>query len=103
MGLSSRAHSQGQQTAQEMKEEVVQHLKEQENLDHSLPSSIVIGPFTVSVKTVRQALSKKRRALASAVLDHLALKLRSQVDDVSHKFREQKNRRHVMVKYSWVL
>ncbi|KAM3838092.1 dynein axonemal heavy chain 1-like [Diretmus argenteus] len=93
-----KAHSQGEQTAQEVKKQAVHHLKEQEKLDHSLPSSIVIGPFTVSVKTVRQALSKKRSALASAVLDHFALKLRNQVDDaceqcklISKKLYEKPN------------
>lgn len=73
-----------------MKKEVEQHLKDKERLEHSLPSSIVIGPFYVRVETVRQALSNKRRALAKAFLDHLVLKLRKQVDDVSHLFRGPK-------------
>lgn len=83
--MCPRAHSQEEQTPQEVKREVVQHLKEKERLDHSFPSSIVIGPFTVSVESVRQSLSKKRRALANAVLDRLALKLCKQVEDVSLK------------------
>uniref|UniRef100_A0AAZ3Q3C2 Dynein heavy chain 1, axonemal n=1 Tax=Oncorhynchus tshawytscha TaxID=74940 RepID=A0AAZ3Q3C2_ONCTS len=93
-----KAHSQEEQTPQEVKREVVQHLKEKERLDHSFPSSIVIGPFTVSVESVRQSLSKKRRALANAVLDRLALKLRKQVEDaceeckaVSRKLHEKPN------------
>ena len=61
-----------------------EHLKEKEVLDHSLPSSIIIGPFLVSVENVRQTLSKKRRALANAVLDRLALKLGKHVEDVSN-------------------
>ncbi|XP_013988847.1 dynein axonemal heavy chain 1 isoform X2 [Salmo salar] len=93
-----KAHSQEEQTPQEVKREVVQHLKEKERLDHSFPSSIVIGPFTVSVESVRQSLSKKRRALANAVLDRLALKLRKQVEDaceeckaISRKLHEKPN------------
>ncbi|XP_067102135.1 dynein axonemal heavy chain 1 [Osmerus mordax] len=75
------AHSQESQTPQEVKKEVVQHLKEQETLDHSIPASIVIGPFTVSVNSVRQNLSKKRKALANAVLDRLVIKLHKQVEE----------------------
>ncbi|XP_019911214.2 dynein heavy chain 1, axonemal [Esox lucius] len=93
-----KAHSQPEQTPQEVKKEVVQHLKEKERLDRSLPASIVIGPFTVSVESVRQNLSKKRRALANAVLDRLALKLRKQVDhaceeckSISRKLHEKPN------------
>lgn len=70
-----------------MKKEVEQHLKEKERLQNSLPSSIVIGPFIVSVEAVRQALSNKKRALANALLGNHALKLREQVDVVSHLFK----------------
>lgn len=72
-----------EQTALEVKKEVEDHLKEQECLEKSLPSSIVIGPFFVHVETVRQTLIKKRKALATAMLDHLALKLQKKLDDVS--------------------
>lgn len=58
------------------------HLQEKYRLDHTLPSSIVIGPFMVSVEATRQSLSSKRRGLANAVLDQFALRLRQQVDDV---------------------
>lgn len=79
-----RAHSQQEQTPQEVKRDVELHLKEKEVLDQTLPASIVIGPFLVSVEMVRQTLSKKRRALANAVLDRLALKLGKQLEDVSN-------------------
>lgn len=82
--ISSRSHTETEQTSQEVKKEVEHHLKEKESLEHSLPSSIVIGPFVVRVEAVRQALSNKRRALANALLDHFALKLRKQIEDVSH-------------------
>lgn len=80
-----------EQTSQEVKKEVEQHLKEKEKLEHSLPSSIVIGPFFVRVEAVRQTLSNKRKALAKTMLDHLAVKLRKQIDDVSHFFRDSKH------------
>ncbi|KAM9362199.1 LOW QUALITY PROTEIN: dynein axonemal heavy chain 1 [Symphorus nematophorus] len=92
------SHTQAEQTSQELKKEVEQHLKDKERLENSLPSSIVIGPFIVRVEPVRQALSNKREALAKAVLNHLVVKLRKQVDEaceecntVSRKLREKPN------------
>ncbi|XP_044079595.1 dynein axonemal heavy chain 1 isoform X1 [Siniperca chuatsi] len=93
-----KSHMHAEQTSQEVKKKVEQHLKEKERLEHSLPSSIVIGPFIVRVEAVRQALSNKRKALANALLDQLVLKLRKQVDDaheecntMSRKLREKPN------------
>lgn len=59
------------------------HLKEKEILEQSLPSLIVIGPFMVNVEAVRKSLSNKRRALANAVIERLALKLRKQTEEAS--------------------
>ena len=83
LGLSTSAQTQGVQTAQEVKKEVLQILKEKQRLETSLPSLIVIGPFTVSVDRVRQALSEKKKALANGMMDYLASKIRKQVDQVS--------------------
>ncbi|XP_065097060.1 dynein axonemal heavy chain 1 [Paramisgurnus dabryanus] len=74
-------HSQENQTPQEVKQEVLGHLKEMQHLNQSIPSTIVIGPFAVNVEGVRQSLVKKRKALANAVLDKLALRLRQQMQD----------------------
>lgn len=62
---------------------VLTHLREKEILDSSLPSSIVIGPFYVNVDNVKQSLSKKRKALATSMLDILAKNLHKEVDNVS--------------------
>lgn len=59
------------------------HLQEKEILDSSLPSSIIIGPFYINVDNVKQSLSKKRKALATSMLDILAKNLHKEVDDVS--------------------
>lgn len=40
------------------------------------------GAFMVNTENVRQTLSKKRKALANAVLELLAKKLRQQADEV---------------------
>lgn len=87
--FDASSHTHTEQTSQEVKKEVEQHLKEKDRIENSLPSSIVIGPFIVRVEAVRQALSNKRKALANAMLDNLALKLRKRVDDVSHLFAGQ--------------
>ncbi|XP_030634236.1 dynein heavy chain 1, axonemal [Chanos chanos] len=82
-----KTYSQEEQTPQEVRNEVLHHLKEKECLDQSLPASIIIGPFLVIVETVRKSLSKKRRGLADAVLDRLALRLRKQVEDACENFK----------------
>lgn len=81
--VSSRLHSQENQTPQEVKQEVLEHLREMKLLDQSIPSAIIIGPFTVSVEAIRQNLVKKRKALADALLERLALRLHQQIQDVS--------------------
>ena len=58
-------------------------MQEKEVLESVIPSNIVIGPFWVNTENVRQALSKKRKALSNAVLELLAKKLRQQADGVS--------------------
>lgn len=70
-------------SAQEVRQIVNMHLSEKEKLDNALPSCIVIGPFHVSIEGVKQNLSKKRKALATSMLDILAKNLRLQVDSVS--------------------
>ncbi|XP_054472107.1 dynein axonemal heavy chain 1 [Anoplopoma fimbria] len=93
-----QSHMQAEQTSQEVKKEVEQNLKDKERIEHSLPSSIVIGPFIVRVEAVRQALSNKRKALANAMLDHLTQKLRKQIDNaceecnkINRKLQERSN------------
>lgn len=69
-------------SADVVREVVLTHLKEKEVLDNSLPSSIVIGPFYINVDNVKQSLSKKRKALATSMLDILAKNLHKEVDSV---------------------
>ncbi|XP_051768758.1 dynein axonemal heavy chain 1 [Ctenopharyngodon idella] len=74
-------HSQKNQTPQEVKQEVLEHLREMRLLEQSIPSAIIIGPFAVSVGAIRQTLVKKQKALAKALLDRLALRLHQQMQD----------------------
>lgn len=69
-------------TAAQVKAEVDMHLAEKEMLENTLPSNIVIGAFHVNTENVRQTLAKKRKALANAVLELLAKKLRIQATEV---------------------
>ncbi|XP_050390512.1 dynein axonemal heavy chain 1 [Patella vulgata] len=74
-------------TAAEVKSEVEMHLEEKEKIEQSLPSRISIGPFEINTDTIRQALAKKRKALANAVLELLARQLRKQADDACEEFK----------------
>ncbi len=51
--MSRRLHSQENQTVQEVKQEVLEHLREMELLNQSIPSAIIISPFEVSVEVVQ--------------------------------------------------
>ncbi|NWU63519.1 DYH1 protein, partial [Pterocles burchelli] len=85
-------------SAQEVKSIVNTHLSEKENLDNTLPSSVVIGPFHVNVEDIKQNLSEKYKALATSMLDLLAKNLHLQVENIcdvyetiSHRMHEKPN------------
>ncbi|NXX05401.1 DYH1 protein, partial [Larus smithsonianus] len=73
--------------AQEVMSIVNTHLSEKENLENTVPSSIVIGPFHVSVEVVKQNLSEKYKALATSMLDILAENLHLQVEDICDAYK----------------
>ncbi|XP_071943674.1 dynein axonemal heavy chain 1-like isoform X2 [Antedon mediterranea] len=74
-------------TAAEVKKEIEDHLVQKEILENTIPSNIIIGPFYINTESVRQGLSKKRRALANALLELLAQKLRKQAEDACEEFK----------------
>ncbi|XP_008570797.1 PREDICTED: dynein heavy chain 1, axonemal [Galeopterus variegatus] len=82
-----RAYQMQCPSAEEVREMVLTHLREKEILDNSLPSSIIIGPFYINVDNIKQSLSKKRKALATSMLDILAKNLHKQVDSICEEFR----------------
>ncbi|KAL1763252.1 dynein heavy chain 1, axonemal, partial [Sigmodon hispidus] len=71
-------------SAEEVLVVIITHLKEKEILDNSLPSSIIIGPFYINVDNVKQSLSKKRKALATSMLDILAKNLHKEICEEFH-------------------
>uniref|UniRef100_A0A8V1A4F4 Dynein axonemal heavy chain 1 n=1 Tax=Gallus gallus TaxID=9031 RepID=A0A8V1A4F4_CHICK len=80
--------------AQEVTTIVNTYLSEKENLDNSLPTSVVIGPFSVRVEGVKQNLSKKYEALATSMLDLLAENLHSKVENICGVYRAVSLRIH---------
>ncbi|CAM5127475.1 unnamed protein product [Eretmochelys imbricata] len=74
-------------SAQDVRKIVNLHLSEKEMLDNTLPSSIIIGPFYISIEGVKQNLSKKRKALATSMLDLLAKNLHLQVENICEAFK----------------
>jgi len=69
-----------------VKAEIDMQLKEKANIEKTLPQSIVIGPFYVNCDTIRQALSKKRKELANALLEYVVNRLRNKAERVSYVY-----------------
>nr|XP_009665828.1 PREDICTED: dynein heavy chain 1, axonemal [Struthio camelus australis] len=74
-------------SAQEVRRIVIMHLSEKENVDNTLPSSIVIGPFHIITEGVKQKLSEKYKALATSILDILAKNLHLQVENICEAYK----------------
>lgn len=82
VSVACRAFQSQNLSAEVVREVVVTHLQEKEILDSSLPSSLVIGPFYINVDNVKQSLSRKRKTLATSLLDILAKNLHLEVESV---------------------
>ncbi|XP_010013568.1 PREDICTED: dynein heavy chain 1, axonemal-like, partial [Nestor notabilis] len=81
-------------SAQEVVNIVNMYLSEKENLDNTLPVSIVIGPFHVSTEVVKQNLTAKYNALAISMLDILAKNLHLQVENICSTYEATSCRMH---------
>ncbi|NWH35887.1 DYH1 protein, partial [Chloropsis hardwickii] len=79
---------------QEVTKIVETYLSEKETLDHLLPSSIIIGPFEVSIGYIRHSLSDKYKALATAMLDMLAKTLHSHVQKICEAYETISTKMH---------
>ena len=79
----NREYEARNEPAQKIKEEVEYHLAQQKVIESTLPSNIMIGPYHINTEQTRQALSKKRKALANSMLELLARRLRKQAEEVS--------------------
>ncbi|XP_025927284.1 dynein heavy chain 1, axonemal [Apteryx rowi] len=74
-------------SSQEIRRIVIMHLSEKENVDNTLSSSIVIGPFHIITEGVKQNLSKKYKKLATSILDILAKNLHLQVQNICEAYK----------------
>ncbi|XP_059505480.1 dynein axonemal heavy chain 1 [Stegostoma tigrinum] len=82
-----KAFSNQDPTVHEVKLEVDRHFKKKAQIENSVPSTISIGPFIISVDSLRSNLSKKCSNLAQAVLKMFASKLNSQVEEINDDFK----------------
>ena len=78
----NREYEKEEHTPTQVKQVIENHMTEKEVIENSMPVNIVIGPFWIMCDGVRQALAKKKKALANSVLEFLAKKLRKQADEV---------------------
>ena len=58
-------------------------MKQKAVVETTLPQHIVIGPFYINVDSIKNALAKKHKDVATALMDFLAGKLRKDADTVS--------------------
>uniref|UniRef100_A0A8W7JBE3 Dynein heavy chain linker domain-containing protein n=1 Tax=Anopheles albimanus TaxID=7167 RepID=A0A8W7JBE3_ANOAL len=63
-------------TSSEIKEDIEIQIRMRENLEHTVPLHITIGPFSINVQPLRDALIQKRQELTVALLRMLTEKLR---------------------------
>ncbi|XP_044254832.1 dynein axonemal heavy chain 1-like isoform X2 [Tribolium madens] len=71
-----------QHTASEVKEEVSFHLRMKANLEATLPTTIIIGPFFVTIEQLRHFLISKRQELATKLLDMFCQRMKNCILDV---------------------
>lgn len=69
----------------DVQREVQKNLTERVVVDEAIPMSIVIGPFHLITEPIRSNLSKKRKAMAHAIMDLYASELKVKTEEVSHK------------------
>lgn len=69
-------------TVAEVKDEVSFHFKMKSILEHTLPKDIVIGPFRVNVRSLRECLIQKRQNCCTQLLIMFTESLRTKIDVV---------------------
>lgn len=77
-----------QHTASEVKEEVSFHLRMKANLEATLPTTIIIGPFFVTIEQLRHFLIAKRQDLATKLLDMFCQRMRKCFLDVLEEYNK---------------
>ncbi|XP_076646459.1 dynein axonemal heavy chain 1 [Halictus rubicundus] len=75
-------------TTVDIKDTITFQLTMMKNLKVKLPSRITIGPFSVTVKQLKQLLMQKRQDCATGLLEMLTKKLRAEVETILDEYRE---------------
>ncbi|XP_055547680.1 dynein axonemal heavy chain 1 [Wyeomyia smithii] len=75
-------------TSLQVKEEISFQIRMRESLEKTLPLSIVIGPFWVNVRPLREALIQMRKDLTAAILQMLTKRLRDKTSDIVADYTE---------------
>ncbi|XP_055642449.1 dynein axonemal heavy chain 1 [Toxorhynchites rutilus septentrionalis] len=75
-------------TTSQVKEEISFQIRMRESLERTLPLSIVIGPFWVNVKPLREVLIQKRVDLMFALLKMLTARLADKTSDILSDYNE---------------
>lgn len=73
---------------QDYKEEISMHFVMKANLEATLPTSIQIGPFLVSVEPLKVFLVKKRHELATKLIEMLLDKLKNETQEIINQYTD---------------
>lgn len=84
-----------QHIASEYKEEISYQLRMKANLESTLPSTIIIGPFVINTDVVKQYLVNKRNELAQKLMEQFAVKMRNCILEVFLLFCKLPNQLHI--------
>ncbi|KAK5644094.1 hypothetical protein RI129_007939 [Pyrocoelia pectoralis] len=76
-----------QHIAIEYKETISSHLKMKDNLEVTLPTRIVIGPFYINIEPLKTFLMNKKQEIADKLLDQFAATMKSNIEEVIQEFK----------------
>ncbi|KAF2895248.1 hypothetical protein ILUMI_10928 [Ignelater luminosus] len=76
-----------QHQASEYKEDISFQLKMKDNLEATLPSNIVIGPFYINTEPLKLFLVNKRQEIANKMLDQFCAIMKNNIEDVIQEFK----------------
>ncbi|RZC18431.1 DHC N2 and/or AAA 6 domain containing protein, partial [Asbolus verrucosus] len=75
-----------QHTASEVKEEVSFHYRMKANLEATLPATIIVGPFFVTIEQLRSFLINKRQEIATKLLEMFCARMKKCIEDVLEEY-----------------
>jgi hypothetical protein len=82
---SSRDFEKTEKSIEEYRNEILMHARECDKLEKSIPMSIIIGPYYISVQKIRETLVNKRKASIEALLLSQTRKARAKSEEVMYQ------------------